>query len=93
MRVNVTFLFQLFNLFPHKSVLDNITLAPIHPRRLPRQHAKRRASDMRERVGLGAKMKYQRNCPAARSNAQELRVLQADRFRLSRDLTPQPEEA
>lgn len=44
--------FQLFNLFPHMSVLDNITLAPIKLRGLTKEVAESRAMDLLKRVGL-----------------------------------------
>jgi polar amino acid transport system ATP-binding protein len=51
-RARVGIVFQAFNLFPHLTVLDNITLAPIrvHPGPAPRARAE--ARDMLERVGL-----------------------------------------
>jgi polar amino acid transport system ATP-binding protein len=45
--------FQSFNLFPHMSVLDNITLAPRVVHGVPRDVAERNAYDLLERVGLG----------------------------------------
>ncbi len=44
--------FQLFNLFPHMSVLDNITLAPIKLRGLTKEEAENRAMELLKRVGL-----------------------------------------
>lgn len=44
--------FQAYNLFPHLSVLDNITLAPVRVHKLPREQARERALAMLERVGL-----------------------------------------
>jgi polar amino acid transport system ATP-binding protein len=51
-RARVGIVFQAFNLFPHLSVLDNITLAPIRVHRVPAATARARARDMLERVGL-----------------------------------------
>jgi polar amino acid transport system ATP-binding protein len=45
--------FQAFNLFPHLSVLDNITLAPRVVRGVPRPEAEDRARRLLDRVGLG----------------------------------------
>ena len=44
--------FQAFNLFPHMSVLDNVTLAPRKVHDVPREQAEAKALDMLERVGL-----------------------------------------
>lgn len=44
--------FQLFNLFPHMTVLDNITLAPIKLRGLTKEEAENRAMELLKRVGL-----------------------------------------
>ena len=52
-RARVGIVFQAFNLFPHLSVLDNITLAPIRVHRRPAAKARRDAQLMLERVGLG----------------------------------------
>jgi polar amino acid transport system ATP-binding protein len=47
--------FQAFNLFPHMSVLDNVTLASRLVHRVPRRDAEDRARAMLERVGLAAR--------------------------------------
>ena len=44
--------FQQFNLFPHKTVLDNITLAPIKHKIMPKRQAVERAMELLNRVGL-----------------------------------------
>ncbi|PSL55100.1 amino acid ABC transporter ATP-binding protein (PAAT family) [Saccharothrix carnea] len=44
--------FQAFNLFPHMTVLDNVTLAPRVVHRVPREEAERNALDLLDRVGL-----------------------------------------
>jgi general L-amino acid transport system ATP-binding protein len=51
-RSEVGMVFQQFNLFPHLTVLDNITLAPIWVRKRPRAEAERRAMELLERVGI-----------------------------------------
>ena len=71
MRANIGMVFQLFNLFPHKSVLDNVMLAPMLARRMPRQDAERRARELLEMVGLGDKMK---SMPAQLSGGQKQRA-------------------
>lgn len=52
LRSKVGFVFQQFNLFPHRSVVDNVTLAPIHVRGLKRHHARELAMKLLERVGM-----------------------------------------
>ena len=44
--------FQHFNLFPHLSVLDNITLAPVHHKLMTKEEAESKARDLLELVGL-----------------------------------------
>jgi polar amino acid transport system ATP-binding protein len=51
-RSGIGIVFQAYNLFPHLTVLDNITLAPIRVHRVPRDVARARAVEMLERVGL-----------------------------------------
>jgi polar amino acid transport system ATP-binding protein len=51
-RARMGIVFQAFNLFPHLSVLDNLTLAPRKVHRRPRAEAEAAALDMLERVGL-----------------------------------------
>jgi polar amino acid transport system ATP-binding protein len=54
-RARMGIVFQAFNLFPHLSVLDNITLAPRKVHGTPREQAGERALALLDRVGLGAK--------------------------------------
>jgi general L-amino acid transport system ATP-binding protein len=51
-RSEVGMVFQQFNLFPHLTVLRNITLAPERVRRLPRREAEAQAMQLLERVGI-----------------------------------------
>ena len=51
-RSEVGMVFQQFNLFPHLTVLDNITLAPIWVRKRPKTEAEGRAHELLERVGI-----------------------------------------
>ncbi|NIP49132.1 MAG: amino acid ABC transporter ATP-binding protein, partial [Gammaproteobacteria bacterium] len=44
--------FQQFNLFPHLSVMENITLAPIQVKKVPRAKAEEKAVELLERVGI-----------------------------------------
>nr|WP_203590689.1 amino acid ABC transporter ATP-binding protein [Streptomyces sp. SID13031] len=54
-RSGIGIVFQSYNLFPHLSVLDNVTLAPIRVHRVPKAVARTRALEMLDRVGLAAK--------------------------------------
>ncbi|WP_330231996.1 amino acid ABC transporter ATP-binding protein [Nocardia sp. NBC_00508] len=52
-RSRIGFVFQQFNLFPHLTVLDNVTLAPLSAQRRDRGEVEREAKDLLERVGIG----------------------------------------
>ncbi|GAB2666990.1 amino acid ABC transporter ATP-binding protein [Kribbella swartbergensis] len=54
-RAGIGIVFQAYNLFPHLTVLDNVTLAPIRVHRVRRDVARTRALEMLERVGLADK--------------------------------------
>ncbi|HXA63311.1 MAG TPA: amino acid ABC transporter ATP-binding protein [Streptosporangiaceae bacterium] len=54
-RKHIGMVFQSFNLFPHMSVLDNITLAPIKVHKRPRAQAVEEARELLARFGLDAK--------------------------------------
>ena len=54
-RQKIGMVFQLFNVFPHLTVLDNITLAPILEKKLPKEEAIKTAMNLLERVGLADK--------------------------------------
>ncbi|WP_185994088.1 amino acid ABC transporter ATP-binding protein [Streptomyces benahoarensis] len=71
LRAEVGMVFQSFNLFAHKTVLDNITLAPVKVRKQKKGAAARRARELLDRVGLAAHAdKY----PAQLSGGQQQRV-------------------
>ncbi len=54
-RAETGMVFQLFNLFPHMTVLDNVTLGPIKVRNMPRKEAKKLGMELLEKVGLSDK--------------------------------------
>ncbi len=71
LRADVGMVFQSFNLFAHKTILENVMLAPVKVRRLGRADAKARAVELLDRVGIGNQAdKY----PAQLSGGQQQRV-------------------
>ncbi|ASF08861.1 putative ABC transporter ATP-binding protein [Nocardia brasiliensis NBRC 14402] len=53
-RSRIGFVFQQFNLFPHLTVLDNVTLAPLSAQRRDRKEVEAEARVLLDRVGIGA---------------------------------------
>jgi len=51
-RQKIGMVFQLFNVFPHMTVIENITLAPILEKKIPKADAEKQACELLERVGL-----------------------------------------
>ena len=81
-RRRVGMVFQQFNLFPHLSILDNITLAPVKVQQRPKQDAEHQAIELLEQMGIGEQAhKY----PAQLSGGQQQRVA------IARALALQPE--
>ena len=70
-RARVGMVFQAFNLFPHLTVLENCTLAPLHVRRLGLKAARELALGHLDRVGLADKAD---RAPAELSGGQQQRV-------------------
>ncbi|MGY1726544.1 amino acid ABC transporter ATP-binding protein [Geodermatophilus sp. SYSU D01062] len=71
LRSDVGMVFQSFNLFAHKTILENVTLAPTRVRRMSKSDAERRARELLDRVGVGHQAdKY----PAQLSGGQQQRV-------------------
>src|ERR687893_2413136 len=71
LRADVGMVFQSFNLFAHKTVLENVTLGPVRVRKQPKGDAERRARELLDRVGVGTQAdKY----PAQLSGGQQQRV-------------------
>lgn len=71
LRAQVGMVFQAFNLFPHKTILDNVTLAPMKVHKTPRVEAQRRAMELLERVGVADQAHKH---PAQLSGGQQQRV-------------------
>ncbi|MEV7181244.1 amino acid ABC transporter ATP-binding protein [Kitasatospora arboriphila] len=71
LRAEVGMVFQSFNLFAHRTVLDNVTLAQTKVRRRSRADAERRGLDLLDRVGLAA---LADRYPAQLSGGQQQRV-------------------
>jgi len=70
-REEVAMVFQSFNLFPHLTVLDNLTLAPIWVKKTPKKEAVRIAMEFLERVGIADQAK---KYPNQLSGGQQQRV-------------------
>jgi polar amino acid transport system ATP-binding protein len=80
MRTKIGMVFQHFNLFPHKTVLDNVTLAPILTKGVARPAAEKRAMELLEMVGMADKAKH---VPAQLSGGQKQRAAIARALALS----------
>jgi polar amino acid transport system ATP-binding protein len=80
MRAKIGMVFQHFNLFPHKCVLDNVTLAPMLTKGVAKAAAEKRAMELLDMVGLADKAK---NMPAQLSGGQKQRVAIARALALS----------
>ena len=52
LRADVGMVFQSFNLFAHKTILDNVTLGPIKARKIPKAEAEAEAMELLDRVGI-----------------------------------------
>lgn len=71
LRQKIGMVFQSYDLFPHKNILDNITLAPVKVQKRPKQEVEREAEKLLKRVGLWEKRKA---FPRELSGGQKQRV-------------------
>jgi len=80
-RMEIGMVFQQFNLFPHKTAIENIKMAPIHIRKIKEKEANDRAMELLDRVGLTDKAN---SYPDMLSGGQQQRVA------IARSLAMQP---
>ena len=81
-RQKMGMVFQQFNLFPHLTIMENITLAPVKLKKMTKQEAIKKGEELLERVGLSDKANAY---PAQLSGGQKQRVA------IARALAMQPE--
>ena len=81
-RENIGMVFQHFNLFPHMSVLDNITFAPIEHKLMTKEEAEELGMELLEKVGLADK---------ANANPDSLSGGQKQRVAIARGLAMNPD--
>jgi glutamate transport system ATP-binding protein len=81
LRAEVGMVFQSFNLFAHRTILDNVALAPIKVRKVTKAEAERQALELLERVGIADK---------AGSHPAQLSGGQQQRAAIARALAMQP---
>ena len=70
-REKMGMVFQQFNLFPHKTVLENLTIAPIKVKKISKEDAEKKAFKLLERVGLTNKAT---SYPSSLSGGQKQRI-------------------
>jgi len=81
LRSEVGMVFQRFNLFPHRTALENVMEGPVYVKGVPREEARERASALLAKVGLAQKLEAY---PAKLSGGQQQRVA------IARSLAMQP---
>ena len=81
-RQKIGMVFQHFNLFPHKTILENVTLAPIQVKKMPQNEADALGRELLAKVGLSDKVD---SYPASLSGGQKQRVA------IARALAMQPD--
>ena len=82
-RENIGMVFQHFNLFPHLTVQENITLAPVELKKMDKESAAQKAIELLERVGLADKAKVY---PGQLSGGQKQRVAIARALAMNPDI-------
>jgi len=70
-RAEIGFVFQQFNLYPHMTALENVTIAPVKVRKIRKTEAQELGKEILKRVGLGDKIQHH---PAQLSGGQQQRV-------------------
>lgn len=82
-RSKIGMVFQSFNLFPHLTVLENITLAPMHVLKISKEEARARADELLKNVGLAEKINAY---PRDLSGGQQQRVAIARALAMKPDI-------
>ncbi len=82
-RENIGMVFQHFNLFPHLTVLENITIAPVELKKMSKADARERAMELLDKVGLAEKADAY---PAQLSGGQKQRVAIARALAMNPDI-------
>lgn len=83
LREEIGFIFQQFHLYPHMTVLQNIMLAPVNVKKIPKPKAEKIAREKLERVGLAEKAD---SYPSQLSGGQQQRVAIARGLAMSPDI-------
>ncbi|MDF2680513.1 MAG: polar amino acid transporter ATP-binding protein [Brevibacillus sp.] len=71
LRTNIGFVFQSFNLYPHLTALENVSVAPIHVKKANKEEAEEKAKSLLTSLGLGGKVS---SYPGQLSGGQQQRV-------------------